>query len=351
MTIHQNPQNESREVEDIIGIPPRLIAPYTVPALIKHEDFFNRFALLQSPTLEEIANHFQFNPRVLEAILCYLDKEGFVARIREEEIDRFELTPLTKRFLLQDAQYNLSGFALIMNGAVMGRVDEGIANTLRTGKPITWSSDAGSWEKGMRSGVIAKSFSDGMMSRARYLQFGLISVLANILDKHRALLDIGGSSGDYSGKLAEAFPNLECTVYELPGVVHVAEQNIIEHNYQRVNTIAGDMFTDGLPNDYDIHFYSNVIHDWNSAQAKQLFELSYETLPSGGKILIHDLHLDDSRRGSDLAVDFSLYLSVITEGRCYSFEEHGLALEEVGFKDIEAYKTVGGFSVIVGSKP
>ncbi|MDO8650364.1 MAG: methyltransferase [Candidatus Berkelbacteria bacterium] len=349
MIVHKSPVNEPENVDRIIGIPCRLIVPYAVPALIKHLDFFNKFNELGPSSAEKIASSFGFNPRVLDAVLCYLCKEGLLNRV-EGDVDTFELSTLAKGFLLKSSEYDLTKFALIMDGAVMGRLDEAIAQTIKTGEPANWNEEVGNWEEGMRSGLIAKTFSEGMMSRGKYLQSGMVVVLKDVLSDKKKLLDLGGSLGDYSGKLSEALPDLACTVYELPNVVSNTEKNIAEKNYVRVDTLAGDMFKDDLPNNYDVHFYSNVIHDWNNSQVKVLFEKSFNSLPSGGSIVIHDLHLDDGKKSPDIAVDHSLYLSIITSGRCYSYKEIGDMLEGVGFKDTAAYQTVGGYSVIVGHK-
>lgn len=38
------------------------------------------------------------------------------------------------------------------------------------------------------------------------------------------------------------------------------------------------------PTDYDAHFLSNVLHDWDMAACKVLVKHSFDALPKGGKI-------------------------------------------------------------------
>jgi hypothetical protein len=42
---------------------------------------------------------------------------------------------------------------------------------------------------------------------------------------------------------------------------------------------------------YDAHFFSNVWHDWNEAQCANLAARSFKALPSGGRILLHEMLL------------------------------------------------------------
>lgn len=43
------------------------------------------------------------------------------------------------------------------------------------------------------------------------------------------------------------------------------------------------------PPRFDAHFFSNVWHDWNEEQCANLAARSFKALPSGGRILLHEM--------------------------------------------------------------
>lgn len=335
--------------DKIIGIPSRQIVTYTVPTLIKKFDFFNKLNEIKRGTLQELSKYFEVNSRVLDAVLTYLIKEGFIERNKIKNEYFYSLTPLAKKFLLKGVRYDLTSFALLLEDNVPEKVSNSIFYALKNGKPADWN-EYGSWEDAMRLGKISKNFSEGMMSRGKYLMESLSKSLKKILTKKKNLLDIGGSFGDYCGNFTKNYSNLNCSVFELPKVAELAKKNIENKNYKRVGVISGDMFKDDFPKDYDIHFYSNAIHDWNPEQIELLLKKSFKTLNSKGLVLIHDLHLDNDKKGPEVTVDHSLYLSIFTDGRCYTYEEIISLLNNAGFKKTGVIKTVVGYSVIFGIK-
>ncbi len=339
-------EKKTVQIDKIIAIPSRQFVPYTIPTLINKFNFFNELKNLQPCSLETISKHFRFDERVLEAVLSYLLKEGFIQNID----NKFTLSRLSSEFLVKGAKYDLSPFALLLQDNVPMKNEEAISYSLTTGKPAIWNSGSGAWKDGMRSGSLSKTFSDAMMSRGEYLKDALSIYLQNTMKGHNKLLDIGGSLGDYCGMFTEKFRNLTSDVYELPKVAENARENIKIKKYRGVNVVEGDMFRDDFPKGYDVHFYSNVMHDWTAAQIGYLLKKSFDSLDKGGIVIIHDMHLNDDKKSPDFVVDHSLYLSVFTEGKCYSYEEMKSFLVRVGFSKIKIIKTVVGYSAIIGAK-
>lgn len=335
--------------DKIIAIPSRLVVTHTVPTLIKEFDFFNRMAKLKSASSSMISKEFGFDARVLGALLCYLRKEGFVKKV-DVVNDKYQLSELSNCFLVNKSKYDLSVYARLLEGNVPASTGESIAFALSNGRPANWNNVSGSWKTSMESGAISKTFSEGMMSRGKYLRDNLYLALKPILNKSINLLDIGGSLGDYAGHFTERFRKLSCVIFDLPKVIERAKENILAMKYPRVGVLAGDMFSEGFPTGFDAHFYSNVVHDWASDQINILFKKSWESLAKNGVIIVHDMHLDNSKIKPEFVVDHSLYLSIYTEGRCYSYEEIASFMKLAGFKKILIKKTVAGYSVIVGYK-
>ena len=330
--------------DKVIGLVSRQVTPYIVPALIQNFDFFNRLKRIQPAKKSILLKHFGFDGRVFDAVVSYMLKEGFL----EFSHDRYTLSKMSDQYLTKKSEFDLSSFALLLEGNVPAKLSEVIIYALKTGKPAKWSTDT--WEDSMRSGEISRIFSEGMMSRATLLKENLIPALNNVLPKKSTLLDVGGSLGDYCGAFTKKYKNLSCTIYELPEVAKHARKNIAEKKYRRINVIDGDFFTQSLPKGFDIHFYSNVIHDWTPSQISVLLRKSYQSINKGGLVIIHDMHLDNDKKGPDIAIDHSLYLSIFTDGKCYSFDEMSRMLKLAGFKRIRAKRTVAGYSIVIGYK-
>ncbi len=339
----------SVNTEKILGSVSNLVAPYTVQTLIKECDFFNNFNKHGAGDLTYLSNKFGFDERVFDTVLHYLVKEKYLDQRLNNDNYIFELSDTSRKFLLKESKYDLSVYVSLLVDVLPPKIGASIISALKTGTPAKWDDD-GSWEEQMKSGNISKTFSEGMMSRGKYLMDLLSPALQKILINNKKLIDVGGSLGDYCGKFTSDFDNLDCTVFDLENVIIHAKENVTAKNYKRISFVSGDMFKDSFPTGYDAFFYSNAIHDWDIKQNKYLFDKTYKALPSKGIIIIHDCHLTNDKTGPDWAVDHSLYLSIFTNGRYYSKKEISDMLLGVGFENIEIIETVAGISAIIGYK-
>ncbi|MBL9209389.1 MAG: hypothetical protein JNL92_02925 [Opitutaceae bacterium] len=119
----------------------------------------------------------------------------------------------------------------------------------------------------------------------------------------------------------------------------------------KVDVVAGDMFTDPLPRGYDVHLFSNVLHDWDVDKVRPLLAASFAALTSGGLLLVHDAHLHADKTGPLPVAKYSARLMSVTEGKCYSLGEMEALLGEAGFSNVRLTPTVVDRSVISARKP
>jgi hypothetical protein len=336
-------------IENILGLVSAQVVPCTVPALIEKYDFFDKFNYLGSGNLDFLANSFKFDKRVFEAVLNYLAKEGYLDKRLKNKEFIYELSKTSKEFLLNSSKYDFTKYAILFNQGVSRGAIDSIISALETGEPSNWNKN-GSWENQMKSGLLTKAFSQGMMSRGNYLRDYLSRSSKKVLSKRNNLIDIGGSLGDYCGKFTEDYKNLNCTVFDFPEVVNSAKENVSSKKYLRVSFIEGDMFKDEFPRGFDVFLYSNAIHNWDYGQIKLLLKKTFLALDKGGVVIIHDCHLDNGKTGPSYAVDHALFLSIFTDGTYYSNIEIKGLLSDAGFKKIKIERTVVGFSSILGYK-
>ena len=114
--------------------------------------------------------------------------------------------------------------------------------------------------------------------------------------------------------------------------------------------ICDDMFKDEFPEGFDLHLFSNVLHDWDFSDVKLLLENSYMNLNPGGRIMIQDAHINAEKNGPLPVAEYSVLLMFASEGKCYSISEMEELLAETGFSGIEYVPTVANRSVIIGEK-
>jgi len=165
------------------------------------------------------------------------------------------------------------------------------------------------------------------------------------------ILDVGGGSGCFMIAMAQEHPHLHCTIMDLPTMCEVAHSYIDSAEATgNVDTVAVDMFREPWPRDYDAVFFSNVWHDWNFRICRWLAERTFEILPSGGRIMLHEMLLDDDGAGPPTTAGFSMLMLLATQGQQFTFGELRSILEGAGFAGIETVSTYGYYSITTGYK-
>jgi SAM-dependent methyltransferase len=221
---------------------------------------------------------------------------------------------------------------------------------LRTGKPAKWGGyDADAWARAMERPDFAEQFTAAMDCRGAFLGQALAKRLD--LSANRALLDIAGGSGIYACSFVARHPHLRAAIFEKPPVDRIAREAIARQGGAGlVEVISGDMFSDPLPKDFDLHLISNVLHDWEEPVVLRLLEKSHAALSPGGRLIIHDAHINANKTGPLPVAQYSALLMHSTEGKCYAVSEMRAYLEQTGFEWIEHRETAADRSFILAGK-
>lgn len=168
----------------------------------------------------------------------------------------------------------------------------------------------------------------------------------------RRVLDLGGGSGALAIALARAWPELSCTVFELANVCalavgYVAEARLLD----RVKTHAGDFWEDDWPVGHDAIVLAQILHDWPAERCTRLLERSFEALPPGGRIWIHEKLVAEDGSGPLANHLVDLDMLVWTEGQQWT--EPGLRelLAAAGFRAVECRPTAGYWSLVSARRP
>ena len=320
-----------------------IVATDLLAAAMVHLDFFTWLAEHPS-TLGAICAHFEIQTRPTDVLMTLLSAMGLVT----QSGGVFLLTVRAREHLTASSPWNLTPYYASMKDRPQ-TLD--MLKVLRTGKPANWGSyDPQAWAQAMEREDFAGPFTAAMDCRG----FLLGPAMAKKLDlsANKALLDIAGGSGIYACALVARHPHLKASVLDRPPVDRIARESIAKRGYEeKVSVISGDMFTDAWPTGFDVHLISNVLHDWDEEAVRGLLKKSYAALPSGGSLIVHDVHINADKTGPLHAAEYSALLMNITEGKCYSVSEMRSYFSEVGFDWADFQATAVGRSFILAKKP
>jgi acetylserotonin N-methyltransferase len=159
------------------------------------------------------------------------------------------------------------------------------------------------------------------------------------LSRFRRLADLGGATGHLAIAACERYPELRGVVFELPGVVPFArEQLALSEARGRLEAVAGDFFEGELP-DADLFALGQVLHDWSEDKIARLLGRIHDRLPAGGGLLIAERLLNEDGAGPVPAAMHSLNMLICTEGRERSASEYEALLRAAGFSEVYSRRT------------
>ena len=163
------------------------------------------------------------------------------------------------------------------------------------------------------------------------------------------LIDIGGGSGIHAISACKAVP-MTATICDLEEVLCFSRPYVIQENLEsQISFCALNMWEDPLP-EGSIHFYSDIFHDWQIDDNRQLAAKSYEALIPGGKIVINEMLFNSSKTGPDYTSAYNLKMLYWTKGNQYTADELLSILDSVGFSNTQVIPYFGCWSLIVGEK-
>lgn len=291
------------------------------------------FTLLdQRPlAMADLGRALELAERPLAVLTTALRAMGLLDR---DDLGRFTLTELSRTHFVPGTPFDVSGY--IGLAAESPGVREMVAR-LRSNRPAGADlPDQGAafiyrdgLESAMEQGDTARTLTLALAGRARNVAPALVQ--AAPLRDARRLLDVGGGTGIYSLAYLQANPQLRAVVWDRPEVLRVAAECAAEAGVaDRLELIPGDMFADPVPEGADAILLSNILHDWDIPTCRALLDRLASALPAGGKLLIHDVTLDDDHAGPLPVALYSAALFTLTEGRAYSASEFRGWMEGAG---------------------
>ena len=299
-----------------------------IAAALLHLDFFSWLHENGGASSEVLVQHFSLAARPLDVLLTLCRASDFLTT---DSSDGHHLTTTGREYLVRDSPWYLGPYySPIRETAIV----TGYMQVLRTGRPANWQAkaDAADWHASMRDEIFARDFTALMNCRGIVFGQHLARALTPHLGTRRRLLDVGGGSGIYSAAAVAAHPGLTAVVLEQAPVDAITRREIARHGLSdRVQVHTADMFHGSWP-EADVILFSNVLHDWDYPEVRQLLQKAAATLAPGGLLVIHDAFVSDDKSGPLPVAEYSALLMNITQGKCYSAAEYGAILRDLGFE-------------------
>ncbi|MCA9770874.1 MAG: methyltransferase domain-containing protein [Myxococcales bacterium] len=165
-------------------------------------------------------------------------------------------------------------------------------------------------------------------------------LVADAVDTRGAarMVDVGGGPGHYALALLDRNPDLRATILDLPLTLDVAREIVELHGMEaRVDFTASDVFKSRtLPLEagaYDLALVSNVVHMRNDQENGALMKKLARALRPGGRIVIHEFAIDETRTQPTRSALFSVNMLAVTDGgRLYTAREMSGWLRAAGLR-------------------
>jgi SAM-dependent methyltransferase len=303
------------------------------------------FDHLENPgTASEAAAKVKADPRGVGILLNGLAAMGLVLK----EGERFKNGDLASRYLVHGKDDYRGAIIRHMEHTWLGWTELG--RTVATGQAPDKKSEQWLDRNPWADEDWTRDFIWGMHAIARDLAPQVAEKLD--LSDVRHLLDLGGGPATYAIAFAQANPHLRATVFDLPGPIEIAKENIARYGLtDRVGTLAGNFLEDDIGTGYDFIWVSQILHSHDEAQCKLIIRKCVEALNPGGRLAIQDFFLNDDGVSPPEAAMFSVHMLAVTpDGRAYQHREVSRWMTAAGLSAPERIETSPQTGVLVGRK-
>lgn len=304
-----------------------------------------------SLTTEEAAKQLGIDARALAMFLAALCSMGLV----EKRLGKWQTTHTARTWLHPKGEGYWGHFykQIDFNTVLQGRLLEALRTGRRPGDAGEGSGDVSArpaeWERGTMSQEAAEGIANFMHAHSQGPALGAAAM--PVFGTLECLMDVGCGSGVYGIEIARANPALKVVLMDLKEMATEAQKFVDRAGAgDQVSTAGVNMFTEEWPSGPDGHFFSNVFHDWSDETCRLLARRSFDALPSGGRIFLNEILMEDEYTGPFPAAAFSLLMLVGTLGKQFSLTEFKEILGSAGFVDVQSQRTGGGYYSLVSAR-
>ncbi|KAK1275560.1 Trans-resveratrol di-O-methyltransferase [Acorus gramineus] len=259
------------------------------------------------------------------------------------EEESYLLTP-SSRLLVRDKDTGTSPYLLAMLDSVLLTPWQSLGVWFHTDvrTPILKAHEMELWGLTGKSEGLNRMFNEAMACDSRLVSKWLVEKQRQAFVGLKSLVDVGGGTGGLTLTIAEAFPWIKCTVFDLPHVVADAPEGTL------VNFEGGNMFEYIPPSDALI--FKLIMHDWSDEECVKILKQCKKAIPTkeeGGKVMILDMVVNSKihdHKATETQFFFDMLMMVLTGGREREEREWEKMFMEAGFHG--GYKATHGSGVL-----
>ncbi|XP_050150623.1 trans-resveratrol di-O-methyltransferase-like [Malus sylvestris] len=196
----------------------------------------------------------------------------------EEAVVLYSLTPASGLFL-EDGPLNTTPFLLMILDPVMTDPFHSMGAWLQMNggddlvprTPFEVANGMPFWELSAKKPRFGDLFNEAMEADSKLIARAVVEECGGVFEGLKSLVDVGGGTGTMAKAIANAFPNINCTVFDQPYVV--ADLEGTTHN---LGFVRGDMF-DKIPPANAI-LLKWILHDWNDEESVKILKKCREAM-------------------------------------------------------------------------
>jgi len=228
------------------------------------------------------------------------------------------------------------------------------ANCLRSWARLAWSVRSGTRVERepsiRREAADRESFIEAMDNVNVAIADQVVADLQPLPFRH--VLDVGGATGTWTFAWLRAQPDAQATIFDLPHAIELAKARVAKTEFSdRVKLVAGDFYVDPLPRGADLAWVSAIVHQNSREQNRRLFASIHQSLDDGGRILIRDIVMNESRVAPVVGALFAINMLVNTEaGGTFTFAELREDLEAAGFTAVTLLRDDPSMNSVVAAE-
>lgn len=301
----------------------------------------NIFSILESEpsSSDKVAEKIKADPRATNRLLNALCVVGLL----EKRDGKFTNTPGAQKYLVRGKPGYMAG---LMHQVHLWDTWTTLTDCVKKGSSVYNRPE----KVNDRDSDWLHAFINAMHWRAKD---NAITAIEKInLEGVKKVLDVGGGSGVYSMAFVNAGKNITATVFDLSNVIPITKEYIRKEKMSgKIDTAIGDYETDALPAGYDIVFLSAIVHSNSVDGNLDLIRKCTAALNPGGRVIIKDQIMDESRLNPARGALFSLNMLVGTKaGDTYTENEMKDWIEKAGLQLEERIDVPGDDSMVIGRK-
>ena len=194
-------------------------------------------------TLSELVAALPINPsksRCIYRLMRVLIHSHFFTLQKLGEDDQeegYSLTP-TSRLLLKDEPLNVRTFLLVELDPILTKPWHFLSDWFQNNDVTAFETAHGRtfWDYNAYEPRLGSFFNEAMAGDSRLIANVLIHDCKQVFEGLTTLVDVGGGTGTVARAIAKTFPDLKCTVFDLPHVVADLQGS------KNLDFVGGDMF-------------------------------------------------------------------------------------------------------------